>query len=131
MVHRDSPWMIVLNGERGLGVRACVWELFCFPRVFVSPVLYISPLVVSHIRAHVAGSPLPSPLRLVPYIVYHKKASPSFFALADSRRIVPTEATRSQQGIVLFCQYLSQSNHGAIRTRQIDSSIMYVHTIEG
>ena len=64
-----------------------------------------------------AGSSGPSPPRFVPCIFIARRLSP-LSSLADSRRIAPTHARRSQQVIIFsfFAKKNSKSHHGGIRT---------------
>ena len=69
----------------------------CYPR----PSFSVSPLVVTQIRGHIAGSsrPLPTTVRALHF--YREKIS-AVSSLVDSRRIVLIHARRSQQLLTFF-----------------------------
>ena len=66
-----------------------------------SPFYYLSLLVVTQIRGHIADSspPLPTTVRALHF--YPEEIS-ALSSLVDSRRIVLTHARRSQQLILFF-----------------------------
>ena len=77
--------------------------------------LFLSLLVVTQIRSHIAGSspPLPTTVRALHF--YCEKIS-ALYSLVDSRRIKPTPARRSQHLILIYTgicfQVNSKSHHG-------------------
>ena len=79
-----------------------IYNIFIFPsHLLSSPFYYLSLLVVTQIRGHIAGSfpPLPTTVRALHF--YREKIS-ALSSLVDSRRIVLTHARRSQQLILLY-----------------------------
>ena len=79
-----------------------VFFIFFPSHVLSSPFYYISLLVVTQIRGHIAGSSLHIPTTVRALHIYRDKIS-ALSSLVDSRRIVLTHARCSQQLIpVLF-----------------------------
>ena len=78
----------------------CFFVVFFHPISFLRPFLFLSLLVVTQIRGHIAGSspPLPTTVRALHF--YHEILFIS--SLVDSRRIVLTHARRSQQLIFFY-----------------------------
>ena len=87
-----------------------LFVLFFSPsHLLSSPSFFLSLLVVTQIRGHIAGSspPLPTTVRALHF--YREKIS-ALSSLADSRRIVPTRAWRSQELILFFWLLFLQIN---------------------
>ena len=93
-----------------------------------SPFHYLSLLVATQIRGHIAGSSplLPTTVRALHF--YREKIS-ALSSLVNSRRIVPSHARRSQQLIlfILFLQVQSKSHHGGIRTHGPTLLLSLIH----
>ena len=94
------------NGYLEVTIRIFYGDFFSPCHLLSSPFYSLSLLAVTQIRGHIAGSspPLPTTVRALHF--YHEKIS-ALSSLADSRRLVPTHATRSLQLIlILFFLFL-------------------------
>ena len=78
----------------------------------------LSPLVVTQIRGHTAGSspPLPTTVRFVLCTFIARRLHSALSSLVDSRRTAPTHDWRSQQLVLSNFAKKSKSDHGGIRT---------------
>ena len=78
-----------------------IYTLFPPSHLLSSPFFFLSLLVVTQIRGHLAGSSPPLPTTVRALHLYREKTS-SLSSLVDLRRTVLTHARRSQQLLILF-----------------------------